>query len=52
MIVAGLLFTATCESARKDFLAKQFFNFSLEQPEWRRKYSQHIVNLFLNGVVK
>jgi len=52
MIIAGLLFTATCETARKDFLAKKFFNFSLEQPEWRKQYSQHIVNLFLNGVVK
>jgi AcrR family transcriptional regulator len=52
VIVASLLFTSTCDSARKDFLAKKFFTFSLDQPEWRKKFSQHIVNLFLNGVVK
>jgi hypothetical protein len=52
IIVASLLFTSTCDSARKDFLAKKFFPFSLEQPEWRKKFAQHIVGLFLNGVVK
>jgi AcrR family transcriptional regulator len=52
VIVAALLFTATCDSARKDFMAKKFFTFSLEQPAWRKKFSSQIVNLFLNGVIK
>jgi AcrR family transcriptional regulator len=52
MIVASLLFNTTCETARKDFMTKRFFSVSLEQPEWRKKVSDQILNLFLNGVVK
>lgn len=52
MILATALFTATCDSARKDFLAKRFFNVSFENPEWRRKYAQHLAGLFLRGVMK
>ncbi len=52
LIIAGLLFTATCDAARKDFLAKTFFNVSFTQAEWRKKFAHHVVTLFLTGVSK
>jgi TetR/AcrR family transcriptional regulator len=52
MIISALLFTSTCDAARKDILAKTFFNVSFEQEEWRRKFARHVVTLFLAGVVK
>lgn len=52
MIVSALLFTSTCDAARKDILAKTFFNVSFEQEEWRKKFAQHVVTLFMSGVVK
>lgn len=52
MILAALLFTSTCDTSRKDFMAKKFFNQSLMEPEWRKKFAHNVVNLFLNGVVK
>lgn len=52
MIAASLLFTSTCDSARKDYLAKKFFNVSITQPEWCAKFAQQIVGLMMSGVVK
>lgn len=52
MIVAALLYTSTSDAGRKDLLAKTFYDVSLEQPEWRKKFSQHVVTLFLSGVMK
>lgn len=52
MILAALLFTSTCDTSRKDFMAKKFFDQTLTQPEWRKKFSGQVVGLFLNGVVK
>jgi TetR/AcrR family transcriptional regulator len=52
IILAGLLFSMTCDNARKDFIARKFFPFSLEQPEWRKKFTNQLVSMFLNGVVK
>lgn len=51
LVVAILLFNSTCDSARKDFLAKRFFNISFEQPDWRKKFVEHVVSLFMNGVI-
>lgn len=51
-ILAGLLFTMTCDTARKDFLSKKFLNFSLEQSDYRKRFTEHIVSMYLNGVVK
>jgi AcrR family transcriptional regulator len=50
--VAGLLFTVTCDSARKEFLGKKFFNVSFTDEKFRRNYGKHIVELFMNGVMK
>lgn len=47
-----LLFNSTCESARKDHLCQRFFGFSMTQPDWRKKFVEHVVNLFMNGVMK
>jgi TetR/AcrR family transcriptional regulator len=52
LIVASLLFTSTCDSGRKDFMAQTFFNISFSDPVWRKKFTTHVVNLFLEGVMK
>lgn len=52
LILATLLFTSTSDAGRKNLLGKTFYNVSLEQPEWRKKFSQHVVTLFLSGVMK
>jgi len=52
MILSSILFTSTCDTTRKDLLAKRFFNVSFEQPEWRTKFAKHIADLFLRGVMK
>jgi AcrR family transcriptional regulator len=51
LIVAILLFNSTCDSARKDFLAKKFFDISFEDRDWRKKFVEHVVALFMNGVI-
>lgn len=51
-LLATLLFTTTCETARKDRLGKQFFNVSLADANWRKKVVHHIVTLFANGVIQ
>lgn len=51
-IVAVLFFSATCDSSRKDLLGKTFFNVSMEEAEYRKKFTRHVVTIFLNGVVK
>lgn len=51
-VVAALLFTSTCDSARKDFLAKRFFNLSFTDAKWRSNFGKHIVELFMNGVMR
>lgn len=52
MATAVLFFSAICDSVRKDHMAKTFFNMSLSQPEWRKRFSQTAVGLFMNGVMK
>jgi AcrR family transcriptional regulator len=52
VILATLLFTVTCDSARKDHIGKRFLNITLEDPDWRRKFSHHISDLFLKGVMR
>lgn len=52
LIAATVMFTSCCDVARKDILAQKFFGRSLKDQEWRRTYSQHIVNMFANGVLK
>jgi AcrR family transcriptional regulator len=52
MIMTSLLFSCSCDSSRKDVFAKAFFNVSFSETEWRQKYIQNVVSLFLNGVLK
>lgn len=52
MVVSSLLFTATCDVTRKQNLGKKFFGVSFEQPEWRKKVAEHIVHLFMKGVLR
>lgn len=52
IILSALLFTSTCDTSRKDFMAKKYFSQTLTEPEWRKKFAQHVVGLFLHGVVK
>lgn len=52
MIMTSLLFTCSCDVSRKDVFAKAFFNVSFTEPQWRQKYIQNVVSLFLNGVLK
>jgi AcrR family transcriptional regulator len=52
MILAAILFSTTCDSSRKDIFAQTFFNVSFTQPEWRQKFSRHVVTVMLNGVIK
>jgi AcrR family transcriptional regulator len=52
MILSSMLFTTTCDSARKDLLGKKFFNVSFEQAEWRHKFAQQVAAIFLKGVLK
>lgn len=52
LIAATCLFTSCCDAVRKDVLAKKFFGVSFHDPVWRKKFADHIVNLFTNGVLK
>jgi AcrR family transcriptional regulator len=52
VILATLLFTITCDSARKDHIGKRFLGVTLEDPERRHKFAQHISDLFLKGVMR
>jgi TetR/AcrR family transcriptional regulator len=52
LVAAGLLFTVTCDPARKDVFAKKFFNHTFGDPEWRSKFAIQVVNLFMQGVMK
>jgi AcrR family transcriptional regulator len=52
ILVATLLFSSTCDAARKDVLAKKFFNVSFADPSWRKTFVQHVVTLFMSGVMK
>ena len=52
LCVAMLLFTSACDSARKDFLLLRFYGLSITQVDWRKKFVEHVVNLFMNGVMK
>ncbi len=52
LISSALLFTCCCDAARKDVLAKKFFGVSFTDPEWRKKFAQHVVILFTDGVLK
>lgn len=52
LIISGLLFTSSCDVGRKEHLAKTFFNISLEDADWRKKFAQHVVVLFMSGVCK
>lgn len=51
-VLASVLFTVTCDTARKDAVGKAFFNVSFAQEEWRRNYTRNVVNLFMQGVLK
>ena len=52
VILATLLFTMTCDSARKNHIGKRFMNITFEDPERRRKFAQHVSDLFLKGVMR
>ncbi len=52
LISSALLFTSCCDAARKDVLAKKFFGVSFTDPAWRKKFAQHVVVLFSDGVLK
>lgn len=52
IILSSILFTSTCDAVRKEFVAKRFFNISFQQADYRRKFAEHIAELFLNGVAK
>lgn len=52
IILSSILFTSTCDAVRKEFVAKKFFNISFQQADYRRKFAEHIAELFLNGVAK
>ena len=51
-MAALLLFSTTGELARLDVLTQKFLNVSLVQEEWRKKFAEHVVGLFMNGVMK
>lgn len=52
MITSALMFTSCCDAARKDVLAKKFFGVSFSDVEWRKRFAQHVVELFMNGALK
>lgn len=52
MIAAVLLFSSTCDSARKDVIGKKFFKVTFSDPEWSARFAKHVVGLFMNGVAK
>lgn len=52
LITAKLLFTLACESTNKDHIGKKFFNVTVYDEVWRKKLSEHIVAVFMNGVTK
>lgn len=49
MICASILFS-NCESAKKQVIAKRFFNISFADPVYRKNYVHHVVEIFMNGV--
>lgn len=51
-VIAGTLFSCSCDSPSKDHINKQFFNRTLEDPAYRKMYCSNIVELFMQGVTK
>ena len=51
-LLAALLFNSVCESVRNDDLHRHFLGQSLTQPGARKKWSQHVTTLFMNGVIQ
>jgi len=51
-MAAILLFSSTGDMARLDVLTKRFLNASLTDEAWRQRFSKHVVELFMNGVIK
>jgi AcrR family transcriptional regulator len=52
LICSALLFTSCCDVVRKDVLAKKFFGVTFADPGWRKRFAQHVVDLFMNGALK
>ncbi len=52
MIASIILFTSCCDAARKDVIGQKFLGHTFSDPEWRKNYARHIVNIFTHGVLK
>lgn len=52
LITSALLFTSCCDAARKEVMAKKFFGVSFQDPAWRRKFSEHVVEIFTEGALR
>lgn len=52
LIVASLLFSLTCETARNDQLGELFYGVTIKNEDRRKLVAEHIVSTFVNGVAK
>lgn len=52
LIIASLLFSLTCETARNDHLGELFYNVTIKDENRRKLVAEHIVSTFMNGVAK
>ncbi len=52
MIAASLMFVSCCDAARKDVLARKYYGLSFKDEAFRKKFADHIVQLFADGVLK
>lgn len=52
LMAAVLLFSVTCDNAQKNHLGIRYLGKSLTDAKWRKQMSNHIVQLFMSGVIK
>lgn len=52
LMAAVLLFSATCDNAQKNHLGIRYLGKSLSDAKWRKQMTDHIVQLFMSGVIK
>ncbi len=50
LIIASLLYSLTCDTARNDHLGELFFNHTIKNEKRRQLVAEHIVSMFMNGV--
>lgn len=52
LISSIILFTSCCDAVRKDVLGQKFLGVSFRDASFRKKYAEHVVQMFTSWVLK